>query len=334
MKVLIMGMGAIGHTYAALASDETQVDLLTSTGDSVYEISNTDGDSHLISNCYSYENIEVIDHDFLLVTLPYRQKISRLNQIKNIISKDTTIVIIPGNQGAYYYLPKELRDHKIILTERVIQIARLVNKYELVKVFGKRLNMHMSELNGASIDKFISIYPLHGDVVKHSNHEDISLITSNATIHTPRVYEMFGLKKSYNKEFLFYEHWSDIASQYFIDLENEMFEIAKCIEQDKNISLDIYDMFTHFKISPVNEKTVTDKIRNFPGFRGITFFVADKEDLINNRYLIDDCIIGMSFYIELGNRYNVDVKTFKLIHNWALSLIDEEIEELKYMQID
>lgn len=334
MKILIMGMGAIGHAYAAQAHPNVVVETLTSTGEKCDYITNTDGIGHEIENNYSYESIEYIDHDYLLVTLPYRQKASRLEQIKNIVSKDTTIVIIPGNQGAYYYIPNELRSNKIILTERVLQISRIVEKNKLVRIFGTRKDMHMSKLNGASIDEFIKLYPVHGTVVQHDAHENISFITSNSTIHTARIYEMYALNQAYDQEFLFYEQWTDIASKYFVDLEKEMFDIAHVIEKQQNIKLDIYDMFTHFKIDPDSYSSATKQISEFSGFKGITFYAKDESDLCTNRYLVDDCILGMAFFIELGRRYNVAVPTFELIHNWAKNLLGEELEELKYMHID
>ncbi len=334
MKILIMGMGAIGHTYAAIADEKVQVDLLTSNGEKVDYIENTLGSRREITNCYSYDNIDYIDHDYVLVTLPFRQKASRLKQIQDKISKDSTLVIIPGNQGAYYYLPEVLRGNKIILTERVLQISRVVEKNKLVRVFGTRKNMHISEKNGADIKEFVSIFPDHGDVIEHHNHEDISLITSNSTIHTARIFEVYGLNKEYDKEFLFYQEWTDVASEYFVELEKEMFKIAHCIEEDKNIKLDIYDMFTHFKIDPNEYSSATKQISEFPGFKGITFYAKDVYDLTSNRYLVDDCILGMSFYIALAKQYNIEVPYFEKIHNWACDLMDEEVEELKLMHLD
>ncbi len=329
-----MGLGAIGHTFVANAREDVQVDVLTSSKVEPFSVTTTDGATRSITDVYTYDEVTLINHDYLIVTLPYVHRINRMRELVGKVSDKTTIVIVPANQGAYYYLPKELRSHKLILTERVLQIARIDKKYESVKVFGTRKDMHIASVNGADISEYTSIYPKYGDVNVHENHEDISLISSNATIHSARVYEMFALNNSLDQEFLFYEDWNDVTSKYFVGLENEVLQLVARIEEVEGIKLDVYDMYRHFKIeAPLIENT-TKKISEFPGFKGITFYAKDMDDLINNRYVADDCILAMDFYLALGRRYNVALPYFEEIHNWALDITGKKPDEMQYMELD
>ncbi len=336
MRVLVMGLGSIGHTYVSNASNDVVIDVLTSSNLKIEKITNSNGKSHLINECYCYETIEKIDHDYLIITLPFRYKAKRLEQIKDLISKDTTIVIVPGNQGAFYYMPKELqKSNPIILTERVLQIARIEKKYELVHIFGTRKDMNVAALNGANIENFINIYPMYGDVKIHLNHLDISLISSNASLHTSRLYDLYHIHNNYGKEVLFYEEFTDVAAKLFVDLELEVLEIVKAIELKKEIKLDVYNMFIHFGIDEPLIENSKKQINNFHGFQGITFLAKDQDDLANNRYMVDDCILGIYFYIQLAKQYGVELKVFPKIYKWATNVIHKDkVLELDLLNIN
>ncbi len=333
MEVLIIGLGNIGHAMLSSIEDENIiVDTVTSTGDYVKNITNSLGQSHEIRNNYTYENLEKKDYDFVILTLPYKQKIIRMNQIKGKISIKSTIVITPANQGTYYYMPDDLKDNNYILLERVPQISRIETKNVLVNVLGTRNDLRYSTKGDVDINKFIKVYPYLNKMVYLENKDDISLISSNATLHTARIYNLFKDGENYNKVINFYKDWTNKDSEIFIKMENEILNIAQKKAASEGIKSNVYDMYTHFKVDVVNESNMTNKITTNKALNSITFYAKNKDDLVKNRYFEDDVMIGLYFFIQLAKKYNVESKTLQLIYNWGLTLTDE-LEVVKKLNI-
>lgn len=334
MKILVMGMGAIGHSLVANSPESVIVDVLVSNYVTEGEVTDTNGNSHEINKCYTYNTINKIDHDYLLVTLPFRYKISRLMEIKDKISPQTTLVIVPANQGMYNFIDIKLRERNpMILLERVPFISRVVDHHKSVKIFGQRDDMHVCAVNNANIELFKDTFKFFGNLCNHRSPYEISLISSNASLHTSRIYDLFEHTNNYNKEVLFYEEWTEFAANLFINLENEVLAIKDAIEQEYNLNLHVYDMYEHFKIHPVTTENVVTKLSTFNGFLGISFYAKDQHDLISNRYLVDDCILGTYYFIKLGEKYHVKTDNFKLIYNWATKLLGSEINEIKALDL-
>ncbi len=334
MEILIVGLGAIGHSMvSSITNKEVKVDTVTTNGDIVKSIENNLGNSFEIRNNYTYENLLKYDYDFIIITLPYRQKISRIYQIEDKISPKSTIVITPANQCVFYYLPKKIQEqNNFILLERVPQISRVNEKNKSVNVLGTRTDLRYATKGNVNIEEFINIYSYLKDMVRLPHIDDISLISSNATIHTVRLYNLFKDNNNFDKDIAFYKDWTLEDAELFIRVENEIIDIAhqkSILENRKN---NVYDMYTHFKIDPITKENVKDKISNNPSLNKIIFKVKDKNDLIENRYFYDDILIGIYSFIQLGKKLNVKTTNLEMIYNWALTL-SNPADEIKQLNI-
>lgn len=332
MEVLIVGLGAIGHSMVSgISNNNVKVDTVSSLGEPVKEISNSLNQKKEIRNNYSYDSLKKHDYDFVIVTLPYKQKISRLHQIQDKISEKSTIVLTPANQCVYYYMPKKLQEkNSFLLLERVPQISRVNVKNESVNILSTRKDLRYSCTKNVDINKFISVYPYLENMVFLPHIDDISLISSNATIHTVRLFNLYKDNKNFDKEILFYKDWTLDDAKLFIDVENEMIAIAEKKAELEHRENNVYDMYTHFKIEPITKENVKDKISNNQGLNKIKFYVQDKNDLVINRYFYDDILIGIYSFIKLANKLEVSVPNLELIYNWGLSISKEasEVEKL------
>ncbi len=329
MKVLILGMGAIGHSIAATINAE-EIDVLVSKEMDMKEISSLDGQhSNKINHVYTYDTIETIDHDYLIVTLPYRFKILRMEQIKGLISPKTTIVYVPGNQGISCFMPEELNENPTVLFERVIHISRTSEYGSVVNIKGTKENMHIAYSENVDVEKFETLFPLVTNFISNHSLIDIALVSSNAVIHNPRTYRAFKHEKLFNKEFMFYETWTNEDSQLFIDLEKEVFAIIEAFEKLTNTEINYYDMFTHFNTDRNNPcaDELTHNISKAPAFQGITFFAANEQELAMNRYIVDDMIISLQFYMSLAKHLNVDTPTMDKMHEFGKSLVNKVEED-------
>ncbi len=328
MKVLIVGMGAIGHSIAATIKTD-QIDVLVSKEIEMPVISSTDGKySNKINKVYTYETIEKIDYDYLIVTLPYRYKILRMNEIKGLISPKTTIVYVPGNQGISCYMPEELNENPTVLFERVIHISRTDNYGETVNIKGTKENMHIAYSDNVNVDEFEAMFPLVTNFISNHSLIDIAMVSSNSVIHNPRTYRAFKEEKLFNEEFMFYETWTDEDSQLFIDLELEVIAIIKAFEQQTNTTINYYDMFTHFRTNPQNPvaSELTENIAKAPVFQGIGFFAANEQELAMNRYIVDDMVISLHYYMELAKRLDVKTSVMDKMYAFGEELLNK-VEE-------
>lgn len=335
MQILIVGLGAIGHSMvSSITKEGVIVDTVTTNGEKVEEIKNNLGDCYKVRNNYSYDTLEKKDYDFVIVTLPYKQKISRMHQIQDKISDTSTIVITPANQCVFYYMPKKLQQqNKFILLERVPQISRVSVKNSEVKVLGTRKDLRYSILDDVNIDEFIEVYSYLDNMVFLPHIDDISLISSNVTIHTVRIYNLYKDGNNYDKEVNFYKDWTKEDAKLFIDVEDEVLKISKIKANLENRNSNVYDMYTHFKITPKTIENVVEKISTNQALSSIKFYVKDTEDLVNNRYFADDILIGIYSFIELAKKYNIEVPTLQMIYDWGLTLT-EPLEERKYLNIN
>ncbi len=329
-KVMICGLGAVGHSIAATINAQ-QIDVLISKEHEVKEIHAKQlGLGNKIDNVYTYETIEKIDHDVLIISLPYRFKITVSKEILSKVSEKTTIIIIPANQGILSYFPKEIKKYPLVLFERVPHISRVDEYGKTVNVFGTKEVMNISFVNGADKDKVAKLFPLVKEMIVHDNQMDISLITSNAVIHSCRVYELYEENDNYDQTVRFYYDWTDRSSELYIKLEQEVFNLIDEIEKVNQMKLDYYDMLTHFGVDKNNptSQALTTKIVNNKSFQPITFYAKDSADLAQNRYVVDDMVIGMRLYLKLGEKYNVKMPTFELLFDWACKLVAESQPEI------
>lgn len=336
-KVLVMGMGAIGHTIVTSLDDtKAQIDVVTSTPVEIDTIKNNLGDESKVTNVVTYEMLlENCDYDIIFLTLPYRHKITRMKQLKDVIKPHTTIVLLPANQGAVNYLPKSIQENNpIILSERVPQISRIDEKYKSVNVYGTRRDLMMVGKNGANPLILSELIPYMDQLQILNNEFEISLISSNAVLHTSRVYNVYANKtENYGKEFGFYTEWTEDDGQLLIEMEQEVIELKEKIEAAENVDIYLYDLFKHFNIEPLTAAVAKERIGNYEALSKIRFYAEDEADLMTNRYVVDDAVLGIHYYLELGKKYNVEMPKMEMIYQWAVDFVKPHVDEVDDLNV-
>ncbi len=336
-KVLVIGMGAIGHTIVTSLDDKKVIiDVVTSDTVNIDFIENNLGDRSKVTNVLTYAQLEnSCEYDYIFLTLPYRHKITRMKNLAPFINKKSVIVLLPANQGAVNYLPKSIQENNpIILSERVPQISRINEKYKSVNVFGTRNDLMMYGKNGADPLELSAIIPYLNNIKIVKNEFEISLISSNAVLHTSRVFNMFANNnENYGKEFGFYSEWTVNDGQLLIDMECEVINLKNKIEEDLNISIYLYDLFKHFNIEPLNAEVATQKIRENEVLNKIKFCVNTKDELMENRYVVDDAILGIYYYLQLAKKHNVSMPKLEMIYDWAVNFVKPTITEIDDLNV-
>lgn len=336
-NILVMGMGAIGHTIVTSLDDsKVTIDIATSTPVHVDFIEDNLGAKSKVSKVVTYDQLEKeCNYDIIFLTLPYRHKISRMKQLAKSISADTVIVLLPANQGALNYLPKSIQENNpIILSERVPQISRIDQKFKSVNVYGTRRDLMMVGKNGADPLILSEIIPYLDQLKVLNNEFEISLISSNAVLHTSRVYNLYANTNSnYGKEFGFYTDWTEADGQLLIEMEDEVIELKHKIEAVEGIEIYLYDLFQHFDINPKTAEVAKQRISNYPALSKIRFYAADEADLMTNRYVVDDAVLGIHYYLELAKKYQVEMPKLQMIYDWAVDFVKPYVTEVEDLNV-
>lgn len=336
-KVLVIGMGAIGHTIVTSLDDSyAQIDILTSDKVVTKSISNNQGDSSIITNCLRYEQINsVLEYDYIFLTLPYRHKINRMKQLAPFIDRKTTIVLLPANQGAVHYLPESIQNHNpLILLERVPQISRIDTKYKLVNVFGTRNDLRVASLNDAKIEILQELIPYLDNLQVLKNPLSISLISSNAVLHTSRVYNLFANRNDwYDQEFGFYNEWTKADGKLLIEMEQEVIDLKNKISNCEKIEIELYDLFEYLNITSRTPEFAAKCVREFAPLSKITFYAKDQNELMKNRYVVDDAILGIYYYLKLAEKYDVKMPKMQMVFDWAYQFVEPQITEIEALNV-
>ncbi len=336
-NILVMGMGAIGHTIVTSLDDsKVTIDIATSEAVEVDYIENNLGDKSKVSNVVTYDKLEVeCNYDIIFLTLPYRHKISRIKQLEQSINKDTIIVLLPANQGALNYLPKSIQENNpIILSERVPQISRIDQKYKSVNVYGTRRDLMMVGKNGADPQILSEIIPYMDQLQILNNEFEISLISSNAVLHTSRVYNVYAnTNENYGKEFGFYTEWTEEDGKLLIEMEDEVIALKHKIEEVEGIEIYLYDLFKHFDINPKTPAIAKERIGNYEALSKIRFYAEDEADLMKNRYVVDDAVLGIHYYLELAKKYGVQMPRLQMIYDWAVDFVKPYVKEVEDLNV-
>ncbi len=336
MRVLIMGMGAIGHTVAATIQN-TEIDVLVTKEIEMTTISSTDGKyQNQINQVFTYDTIKEIDYDYLFVTLPMQYKIERMKQIEAIISPQTTIVYMPGNQGILSYMPQSTLKNETILFERVIHVSRIDKYGQTVNIMGTKANMHIAYTSGVNQTEFEALFPQVTNFISNHNLIDILMVSSNPVIHNPRTYRAFTKENLFGEEFYFYSTWTNEDSELFIKLEQEVMAINQAISEQKAIDINYYSMFDHFKVDNDNPdiEKLTSNIANNPALKQIKFYVSTPAELAFNRYVVDDMVLSLRFYRLLAQKFSVSTPLMDEMYQFGVNLIESVdqkfVEQLMY----
>lgn len=336
-KVLVMGMGAIGHTIVTSLDDsKVEISIATSEHVEVDYIENNLGDRSKVTNAVTYEQLEVeCNYDMIFLTLPYRHKINRMRQLEKSINKDAVIVLLPANQGAINYLPKSIQENNpIILAERVPQISRVNEKYKSVNVYGTRRDLRMVGTNGADPLQLSEIIPYMDSLQILNNEYEISLISSNAVVHTSRIYNVYANKtENYGKEFGFYTEWTEADGKLLIEMESEIVELKAKIEEVEGITIDLFDLFKYFEIEPRTPEVAMHQVANFKPLSSIRFYAADEQDLMTNRYVVDDAVLGINYYLQLANKYGMKMPKMQMVYDWAYEFVKPQVTEIEFLHV-
>ena len=329
-KVCICGGGNLGHVVTGFlaAHQDCEVSLLTRHPERwqhQLEISTPEGEKlqgtiqHITSN-----PAEVIPKaDIVLFCLPGFSIREELKLIRPHLSAKTAVGTVVSSTGFFFealaILPATT---PLFGFQRMPFIARTTEYGRSAALLGYKPTLHVAIEQTEDKEPLRALIEqlLHTPTVLMESHYEVSLTNSNPLLHPSRLYAMWkdwheGMV--YPKHSLFYEQWTDEASQLLIDMDREFFALLNVLPVRKGSIPTILDYY-----ESTDAASLTRKLQSIEAFKGIRSpmkqveggFVPD----IDSRYFTEDFPYGLRIIQQLARKHHIATPIIDKVMAWGL----------------
>ncbi len=334
VNVAIVGGGSLGHVIAGwLSGKGYNVSILTrrpSEWSGTLTVNTPDGKIHVSISNISSNPAEVIpDADMILLTVPGYANASELAAIKPYLKDGCFLGAVFCSSGFFFEAMKIIPDHiRLWGFQRVPFIARIVNYgHEAdIRSFKSELQIAVERADDKDKEEFRSWIEkaFNTPVVLRRNYLEVSITNSNPILHTARLYSMFhdwNEDVRFDHNILFYEEWTEEASDLMIRMDAELFELLKHLPVDSNYLLPLLEYY-----ESTDAVSLTAKLASIKGFKGILSPMKKDEKGwypdFSDRYFTEDFGYSLRFIHELIAKYHVDAPYIDKIYKWGRSVIN------------
>ena len=332
MRICICGGGNLGHVVAGFlaAREDCVVSLLTrrpALWQQQLTISTPDG-RQLVGRLerISSEPAEVIaDADLVLLCLPGYSIQEVLLQICPFLKPRTPVGSVVCSTGFFFEAMERLSsDTPLFGFQRVPFIARTTTYGHSAALLGYKPQLsiaieHASEKEPlrATIERLFRT-----PVQLLSSYYEASLTNSNPLLHPARLYTLWkdwheGVV--YDSQPMFYEMWTEEASELLIALDCEFFHLLRVLPVREGSIPTILDYY-----ESTDAASLTRKLRSIEAFKGILApmkavaggFVPD----FQSRYFTEDFPYGMRIIQQLAQQHQVATPVINKVLAWGMSV--------------
>lgn len=249
-----------------------------------------------------------------------------VKKILPFLHKEILICFIPGIGPSQFITNKYLKDYKVICLERVPYIVRVEN--ERVKITGDRKIIKYASLDEKSnFDDLIKL--MFGKDVQKINYSSVTLTSSNAILHTTRMFGLFEKRenKIFKDKIYFYSDWNDESSEIFQKCDNEVMKICEKLKENKIIEEEIISLMKYYESETPQQ--LTQKLRSIEAFKNIKLsmlkigenqYVLDKKV----RFLTEDIPFGLLMFKGLAEILEIKTPSIDKVITWAQEILGEE----------
>lgn len=160
-----------------------------------------------------------------------------------------------------------------------------------------------------------------------SHYLEVTLSNSNPILHPARIYTwlMDWDGKTLEQNPLFYEEWTDDASQVYIGLDDDLHKLIHKLPIDNGCLPSVLDYYNQS-----DAHSLTKKLRSIESFKNIRMPVTKIDNGylpdFNSRYFAEDFQYGLRFIYDLAKQYNVDTPTVDKVYLWGNDLINNKVD--------
>ncbi len=333
MRICICGGGNIGHVMAGFlaAKNDHEICLLTTRPERwSEEIEVTDCHGHIFLGrpaLITSSPREAVSHaDVVMLCLPGFAIHDVLQGICPWLSPTAWVGTAVSSTGFFFEAMSLLPPSQPLFGfQRVPFISRISeygHKAEL-KGYKDSLSMAVEHMDDKAQVKAFWEKALCTPVKLLGSYYEVSLSNSNPLLHPSRLYSLWkdwepGV--SYEKEILFYEEWSDTASELLIAMDDELQQLLDLLPVAKGSIPTILDYYESH-----DARSLTEKIRSIKAFKGIKAPMTERGGAFvpdfTNRYFTEDIPYGMRFIVETAQKHGHPIPVTQKIFDWGMAHI-------------
>lgn len=334
MKICICGGGNLGHVVSGFlaAKGQCRVSLLTRQ---VARWQNTisvhtpnEGVLTGTIDRISDKPADLIpDADVVLLCLPGFSIREELLRIRPFLKSGTAVGSVVSSTGFFF----EAMEHLPLTTplfgfQRVPFIARVVEYGKTASLLGFKdsLSVAIEQTEEKESLRRLLERLFCTPITLLSSHFEASLTNSNPILHPSRLYTMWRNWHEgvvYPSRSLFYEEWTDEASELLIAMDCEFFQLLGKLPVSENSIPTILDYY-----ESGNASSLTRKLRSIQAFKGILSPMKKVENGyvpdLTSRYFTEDFPYGLGIVWQLAKEHRVNVPFINRVMAWGRSLIN------------
>jgi phosphorylcholine metabolism protein LicD len=335
MKVCICGGGNLGHVVAGYlaAKSDCEVSLLTRQPErwqSTLHITTPEGEvlQGTLQKISSSADEVVTPADLVLLCLPGFSIREVLQQIRPALRPHTPVGSIVSSTGFFFEAFEQLpSDTPLFGFQRVPFISRLTEYGRSASLLGYKPSLSISVEQTSSKEHIRQTIEtlFHRPTQLLSTHYEVSLTNSNPILHPSRLYSLWkdwheGVV--YPTQPLFYEAWTDEASELLIAMDNELHDvIASLNRQQPALNCQLSTILDYYESH--DAPSLTRKLHSIEAFKGILApmkaveggFVPD----FQSRYFTEDFPYGLQIIQNLARKQGVPTPTIDKVMEWGNS---------------
>lgn len=331
-RICICGGGSLGHVIAGYlsAKKELEVNILTQRPQlwkHELQISTPEGDTLCGKlNTVSDKPEEALHEvDIVLLCLPGYAIKSELLKIKPYVNERTYVGTVFSSTG-FFFEALEILDNDVPLWgfQRVPFIARTNVYGESAHLLGYKTIHNIAVEHCEDKERFRSQIEKLFDAPVHllNNYYEASFTNSNPILHPSRLYTLFkdwNKNVYYDHQFLFYEEWTNEASELLITLDKELFSVLAKLPVAPDFLMPILPYY-----ESTDAESLTRKIRSINGFKGITtpmiFSEKGWQPDLNSRYFREDFMHGLRYIHQEAHNLGIEVPMMNKVYNWGVEV--------------
>ena len=329
MKICICGGGNLGHVVAGFLSAQKkyEVCLLTRQPERWSEeltIEAPEGTTYVgrLSGIYNNARQAVSDADIIILCLPGYAIREVLLQIRDFLRPDAAVGSVVSSTGFFFQALELLpKTQPLFGFQRVPFISRIEEYGHRARLMGYKdcLELAIEQSGNPESLRQVLQQMLRTHIHLLRSHYEVSLSNSNPLLHPSRLYSLWkdwheGIV--YDRIPMFYEEWTEEASQLYINMDNELQDLLTQLPVHKGSIATVLDYY-----ESTDAPSLTCKLRSIKAFKGIAApmkrveggFIPD----FHSRYFTEDFPYGLSFVHRLAHEKGVLCPTIDLIYEWG-----------------
>lgn len=331
MKVCICGGGNLGHVIAGFISAQRshEVCVLTRHPEQwqknlIVEIPEGAELTGQLSGVYSDARLAVMGADVVLLCLPGYAIKEALCQIKEYLTPATAVGSVVSSTGFFFVSDDVLpSDIPLFGFQRVPFIARIIKYGCRARLMGYKDSLSIAIEHTEDKEKIRHTLEkmLKTPVTLLQSFYEASLSNSNPLLHPSRLYDLWSdwhEGMAYEREFLFYEGWTERAAELYIDMDRELQNLLSVLPVRSGSIPTVLDYY-----ESTDALSLAKKLRSIEAFKGIKApmrltaggYVPD----FGSRYFVEDFPYGLSFIHQLMHAKGIPSPTIDRVLVWGLT---------------